>query len=42
MSRDELQYMVSQLPDEAISGLLEAVHNEVTARRDARNAAFAG
>ena len=36
MIGDELKSMT----DDAISGLLEAIHNEVTARKDARNAAL--
>ena len=40
MNGEELQGAVSLMTDEAISELLETIYNEVTARRDARNAAL--
>jgi hypothetical protein len=38
--KDLLQYLVSQLPDESLTPLLETIHNELAARRDVRNAAL--
>ena len=40
MNSDELQGAVSRLTDEAITGLLQAIGNEVKARTEARNAAL--